>query len=74
MVNFVCDWGRGHPRSASRRLGFGIDTSRDLCGRLLAGPTRGPRCPQDPVHARLPLDPPGRAVCIVVSRIWPLYA
>jgi hypothetical protein len=67
MVNFVCDWGREHPRSASRRLGFAIDTNRDLCGKLLADPTCGSRYPQDPVHAHLPSDPPGRAACIVVA-------
>ena len=66
MVNFVHDRGREHPRSASRRLGFAIDSHRDLGGRLLAGPTCGPRCIQDPVRARPPLDPPGRAAFISV--------
>ena len=66
MVNFVRDWGREHPRSASRRLGFTITVYRGLGGRLLAGPTCGPRSTKDPVHARPPLDSSGRAASISV--------
>src|SRR5712691_10128061 len=66
MVNFVRDWGREHPRSASRRLGFIIDTNWGPVSGLLTGPTCGPCRFQDPVHARPPLDPPGRLASVSV--------
>ena len=66
VVNFVRDWGRELPCSASRRLGYIVNLCRGPVSGLLAGPTCEPRGLQDPVPPHLLLDPPGQAACIVV--------
>ena len=72
MVHFVRDRGREHPRSASRLLGFTIDTNRDLVGGFLTGPTCGPCRFQDPIPPPLLLGPSGRAACIVIVTLLEL--
>jgi len=67
VVNFRRDRGREHPRSASHRLGFTINSCRGPVSGLLAGLTCGPRRLQDPVPPPLLLDPPCRAACALVT-------
>ena len=64
MVNFVRVRGRELPRSASRCLEFTIISYQGPGRRLLAGPTCGPCCFQDPVC--LPLGPLGWTASTVV--------
>ena len=68
----MCSRGREHPRSASRRLGFTINSFWGLAGRLLTGPTCGPCRFQDPCPPHLLLDPSGRAACIVILTLLEL--
>jgi len=64
VVNFVRDRGREHPRSASRHLGFTINSCKGPVSGLLVGLTCGPGHLQDPIPPLL--DPPGRAGSISV--------
>ena len=65
MVNSLRVRGREPLRSASRLLGFTIDLFWDPGHRLVAGPSRGPRCLQDPFCLAAPASFLGRHLMVV---------
>jgi hypothetical protein len=65
MVNSLRVLGREPLRSASRLLGFTIDHFWDPGHRLVAGPSRGPRCFQDHFCLATPASFLGRHLMVV---------
>ena len=73
-VNSLCVRGRGHLRSSSRLLGFTVDLLFwDPGHRLVAGPSSGLRCLQDPLCLAAPasfLGPPLVMVDLGPDTLW----